>query len=44
MQTSGVSCNDAGTLWGPVGVRWGVVLGEVRGECEVGRSPWGGEG
>ena len=26
-----------------MGVRWGVVPGEVRGGCEVRRSPWGGE-
>ena len=26
-----------------MGVRWGVVPGEVRGGCEVGRSPWRGE-
>ena len=38
MQTSGVSSNDAGTLRGPVDVRWGVVPGEVR--CSL----WFGEG
>ena len=27
-----------------MGVKWGVVPGEVRGGCEVGCSPWGGEG
>ena len=27
-----------------MGVRWGVVPGEVRGGCGARGSPWGGEG